>query len=127
MTFGTAQIGSTSRYRTSIMVSGHAITADEPRALGGQGVGPAPYDLLLASLGACTAITLRMYAERKGWHLELLEVSMRLVGTDALRIERTLVMKGLEESQRLRMAEIAERTPVTKMLRSGLPIDTRLA
>jgi hypothetical protein len=60
-----------------------------------------------------------MYAERKGWHLESLEVSMRLVGTDALRIERTLVMKGLEESQRLRMAEIAERTPVTKTLRSG--------
>lgn len=126
MTHGTAKIGS-EPYRTNIVMSGHAITADEPRALGGQGAGPAPYDLLLASLGACTAITLKMYAERKGWVLEALEVSLRLVGTDELRIERTLVIKGLESSQKTRLAEIAERTPVTKTLRAGLPIETRLA
>lgn len=126
MTHGTARIGSTP-YRTNIVVSGHAITADEPRARGGQGDGPAPYDLLLASLGACTAITLKMYAERKGWALESLDVSLRLVGTDEWRIERTLVIKGLEDSQKARLAEIAERTPVTKTLRPGLPIETRLA
>jgi putative redox protein len=126
MTHGTAQIGSTP-YRTDIVVSGHAITADEPQALGGQGAGPAPYDLLLASLGACTAITLKMYAERKGWALESLDVSLRLVGTDERRIVRTLVIKGLEDSQKARLAEIAERTPVTKTLKSGLPIETRLA
>ncbi|MCY0855424.1 OsmC family protein [Cupriavidus sp. D39] len=126
MTHGTAQIGSTP-YRTNIVVSGHAITADEPHALGGQGAGPAPYDLLLASLGACTAITLKMYAERKGWVLESLEVSLRLLGADELRIERTLVIKGLEDSQKTRLAEIAERTPVTKTLRAGLPIETHLA
>lgn len=126
MTFGIARVGSTP-YRTDIVVSGHAITADEPRSLGGQGAGPAPYDLLLASLGACTAITLRMYAERKGWPLESLDVSLRLVGKEELRIERTLAIKGLDDAQKMRMAEIAERTPVTKTLRAGLPIDTHLA
>lgn len=125
MTHATAQIGS-APYRTNIIVSGHAITADEPRALGGQGAGPAPYDLLLASLAACTAITLKMYAERKNWALESLDVSLRLVDTNGLRIERALAIKGLDDSQKTRLAEIAERTPVTKTLRSGLPIDTRL-
>ncbi|MGM3278203.1 OsmC family protein [Ralstonia sp. 24A2] len=126
MTHGTAHIGSTP-YRTDIVVGGHAITADEPHALGGQGVGPAPYDLLLASLGACTAITLKMYAERKDWSLTSLDVSLRIVGTDERRIERTLTIGGLDDGQKARLAEIAERTPVTLTLKSGLPIDTYLA
>ncbi len=126
MTHGTAHIGSTP-YRTDIVVDGHVITADEPQSLGGQGVGPAPYDLLLASLGACTAITLKMYAARKEWPLESLDVSLRLVGIDDRRIERTLSIVGLDEKQKARLAEVAERTPVTLTLKSGLPIDTHLA
>ena len=125
MTHGTAHIGSTP-YRTDIVVGGHAMTADEPLALGGQGVGPAPYDLLLASLGACTAITLKMYAQRKGWPLESVDVSLRIVGTDERRIERTLSIVGLDDSQKTRLADIAERTPVTLTLKSGLPIETHL-
>lgn len=115
------------RYRTEISAGGHAITADEPPALGGQGVGPAPYDLLLASLGACTAITLRMYADHKGWPLESLEVSLRLHGKDERRIDRILAITGLDAEQKARLADIAERTPVTLTLKNGLPIDTRLA
>jgi putative redox protein len=125
MTHGTAHIGSTP-FRTDIVVGGHAMTADEPLALGGQGVGPAPYDLLLASLGACTAITLKMYAQRKGWPLESVDVSLRIVGTDERRIERTLSIVGLDDSQKTRLADIAERTPVTLTLKSGLPIETHL-
>ena len=68
MAKGTARIGR-DQYRTQIEVGGHALIADEPQALGGANAGPAPYDLLLASLGACTAITLRMYADRKAWPL----------------------------------------------------------
>ena len=101
--------------------------ADEPPALGGQGAGPAPYDLLLASLGACTAITLRMYADRKEWPLESLEVMLRLHGQDERRIDRTLTISGLDEAQKARLADVAERTPVTLTLKSGLPIDTHLA
>ncbi|AHB05936.1 MULTISPECIES: OsmC family protein [Pandoraea] len=126
MTHGTAHIGSTP-YRTDIVVGGHSLTADEPPALGGQGVGPAPYDLLLASLGACTAITLKMYAQRKGWPLTSLDVSLRIVGGDERRIERTLAIEGLDDAGKARLAEIAERTPVTLTLKSGIPIDTHLA
>lgn len=126
MAQGTARIGN-DRYRTEIEVGGHAIVADEPAALGGQGVGPAPYDLLLASLGACTAITLRMYADRKGWPMASVEVALRLHGKDERRIERVLTIAGLDDKQQARLADIAERTPVTLTLKNGLPIDTRLA
>lgn len=114
-------------YRTEIVVGGHDIVADEPSALGGADAGPAPYDLLLASLGACTAITLRMYADRKEWPLESLEVALRLHGKDERRIDRILTIVGLDDAQKARLADVAERTPVTLTLKSGLPIDTHLA
>jgi putative redox protein len=127
MAHGTAHIGKTP-WRTHIVVGGHAITADEPAALGGQAAGPAPYDLLLASLGACTSITLSMYAARKGWLLESVDVDLRLVGSGEDRlIERTLRIVGLNEDQRARLADIAERTPVTLTLKAGVPIATHLA
>ena len=126
MAQGVARIGQ-DRYRTEIEVGGRAIVADEPPALGGQGAGFAPYDLLLASLGACTAITLRMYAERKGWPLESVEVGLRLSGREEKRIDRTLAIVGLDDEQRARMADIAERTPVTLTLKTGLEILTKLA
>ena len=125
MAQGIARIGK-DRYRTEIEVGGRALVADEPPALGGQGAGFAPYDLLLASLGACTAITLRMYADRKGWPLESLEVGLRLHGQEERRIARTLTIAGLDDEQKARLADIAERTPVTLTLKNGLPIDTRL-
>ncbi|EQB13454.1 MAG: osmotically inducible protein [Novosphingobium lindaniclasticum] len=126
MAHGTAHIGETA-WRTEIMVGGHAITADEPEALGGQGAGPAPYDLLLASLGACTAITLKMYAARKAWPLVSVDVDLRLKGSkEEMRIERKLSIVGLDEEQKARLADIAERTPVTLTLKSGLGIETEL-
>lgn len=127
MTHATAMIGVDS-YATGIDVSGHHITADEPATLGGGDAGPAPFDLLLASLGACTAITLRMYADHKGWPLAMLNVDLRLTGTpEQRRIRRTLDPRGLDADQAQRLAEIAEKTPVTLVLKSGLLIDTRLA
>lgn len=127
MTHATATIGR-DRYATHIDVSGHTLTADEPEKLGGANAGPAPYDLLLASLGACTAITLRMYADRKQWPLESVEVSLRLAGTaEDRRIVRTIAPKGVDAEQAARLADIAERTPVTLTLKSGIAIDTSLA
>lgn len=126
MAHGIARIGK-DHYRTEIAVGGHELVADEGPGLGGQNAGPAPYDLLLASLGACTAITLRMYADRKDWPLESVEVGLRLTGgREAMRIERTLTIAGLDADQQARLADIAERTPVTLTLKTGLPIDTRL-
>lgn len=125
MAQGTARIGR-DHYRTAISVGGHDLIADEPPALGGGAAGPAPYDLLLASLGACTAITLRMYADRKGWPMESVTVDLRLSGREEKRIERTLAIVGLDTEQMARLADIAERTPVTLTLKNGLPIATHL-
>lgn len=128
MAHGTATIGR-DRYLTQIEMSGHPLTADEPPRNGGQDKGPAPYDLLLAGLGACTAITLRMYADRKEWPLESVAVELRLVQGEkgALHIERRLKPVGLDAGQQQRLAEIAEKTPVTLTLKAGLPIHTTLA
>jgi putative redox protein len=123
-----AQIGKV-RYAVSIDAGRHSIVADEPRSNGGADLGPAPYDLLLAGLGACTSITLRMYADRKEWDLQSLQVDLHYVRQgDQERIERTLHLFGnLSDEQRARFADIAERTPVTLTLKKGLPITTELA
>lgn len=128
MTHGTAAIGR-ERYRTQIEVGDrHGLVADEPLSLGGADAGPAPYDLLIAALGACTAITLRMYADLKQWPLESLQVRLHLARDgDAMVVERSLHIVGLDEARKARLAEIAERTPVTLTLKSGLPIFTTLA
>ena len=119
MAHGTARIGN-DHYRTEINVSGHDLVGDEGPGLGGQNLGPAPYDFLLAGLGACTAITLRMYADRKQWPMESVEVGLRLQNSDGLRIDRVLTIIGLDDEQKARMADIAERTPVTLTLKGGL-------
>jgi putative redox protein len=127
-TAGKATIGR-DRYRTEIEINGHRITADEPPANGGQNAGPAPFDLLLAGLGACTAITLRMYADRKEWPLDRLDVGLKLRrdAEGALSIDRTLKSVGLDDAQQARLAEIAEKTPVTLAIKNGMPIRTTLS
>lgn len=116
-------------YATRIDANGHILQADEPPSNGGANTGPSPYDLLLAALGACTAITLRMYADRKKWPTTSITVDLRYIRDDGTeRIARKLAIEGpLDEAQRARMAEIAERTPVTLTLKKGLAIHTELA
>jgi putative redox protein len=128
MAHATAIIGA-KRYETTITIGSHGLIADEGPDLGGEDVGPAPYDLLLAGLGACTAITLKMYAERKGWDLQTLRVELKLYKEgDRTHIHRTLHPDGpLDADQRARLANIAERTPVTLTLKAGADILTELA
>jgi putative redox protein len=107
--------------------SGHELTSDEPERRGGTNTGAAPFDLLLASLGACTAITLRMYADRKQWSLGTIEVTLRLIkqGDAPMHIERKIVVSEIVDGeQQTKLLEIADKTPVTKALAPGVPIQT---
>ena len=129
MTNVTASIGKTN-YTVAIQAGAHTLAADEPLARGGQDAGPAPRELLLAALASCTAITLRMYAERKQWALDSVHVDtrLRIEADKKVAIDRVLTLSGdLNDEQRARLADIAERTPVTLTLKSGVEIHTSLA
>jgi putative redox protein len=113
------------QYAVEVATGHHRLIADEPKTAGGGDAGFSPFGLLLSSLGACTAITLRMYAERKQWPLERITVSLSYRWEDdAPKIERRLTLEGLDSAQRARCAEIAERTPVTRALKRGIAITT---
>jgi putative redox protein len=123
------------------IVSGsHRWRADEPAPFGTD-TGPSPYDLLLAGLGACTSMTLRLYAQRKGWDLQRVTVRLqhsRIHATDCAdcetkegyldRIDREIELTGrLDDAQKQRLLEIAERCPVHRTLKSEINIRTSLA
>lgn len=130
----------TSGFRTEIRAGAHGFEADEPAAVGGEDAGPSPYDLLLASLGACTGMTLRMYADRKRWPLEAAVVHLthsRVHAVDGQaadtgdartdQIDRTIELTGaLDDAQRARLLEIAERCPVHRTLERGVQVTTQL-
>jgi putative redox protein len=128
MAHARATIGTTD-YAVPITAGHHRLNADEGPALGGKDTGPGPFELLCSALGACTAITLRMYAERKQWPLRGVQVDLHFSGTGKEgAIARVLSFDGdLSEEQRARLADIAERTPVTLTLKNGVAITTTLA
>jgi putative redox protein len=125
-------------FRADISAGRHALIADEPIAVGGTDQGPTPYELLLSALGACTAMTLRMYADRKKWPLEDVRVRLRSsrsherdcencerqeVGIH--RIERKLELAGaLTDEQRKRLEEIADRCPVKQTIQREIRVES---
>ena len=127
-----------SRLQQAITAGPHRLTADEPVAAGGLDSGPNPYDLLLAGLGACTAMTLRLYAERKALPLERVSVTLRHGKIHAQdcehcetkegmidRIDRAITLEGkLNAEQRKRLMEIADKCPVHRTLTSEIDIRT---
>jgi putative redox protein len=127
MILGNATVTGETGYAQNIVAAGHELKSDEPERRGGTNTGPAPFDLMLSSLGACTAITLRMYSERKQWKLGTIEVKARLLqdGEEQPRIERKIsTSETLDPEQQSKLLEIAAKTPVTRMMASGVPIHT---
>jgi len=134
-----ARTGATG-YRTEVLANGHPCVADEPESLGGTNAGPSPYELLAAALGACTTMTLRMYADRKQWPLKAVEARLehsKIHCDDCADAEnprsridhflREITVEGpLGEDQRRRLLEIADRCPVHRTLHSDVKVTTTL-
>jgi putative redox protein len=133
----TAHVGR-SGFRTEIRAGLYTLVADEPVALGGTGLGPTPYEILLAALGSCMAMTLRMYADRKGWPLEGVTIQLRTARAHEKDCEdcetsevgipviaRRIALEGqLTEEQRTRLLQIADRCPVKQTLERGITVQT---
>ena len=127
------------RFANDVVIGSHRLRADEPREAGGDDTGPSPYGYLAAALGACTSMTLRMYADRKQWPLERVSVSVahdRVHAADCEecetktgridRFDRTLRLSGpLSAEQRQRLIEIADRCPVHQTLHGPVQVRTR--
>lgn len=115
------------RYQTSVTARTHTFTADEPADVGGTDTAPSPVELLMGSLASCTAITLRMYAQRKQWPLEGVEVHVDYTATPSPTMVKRITVRGaLDATQKARMLEIAEACPVAKLLKSGVAMQSRL-
>ena len=120
------------RYQQEVHVGQHQLLADEPESMGGGDSGPAPFDFILAALGSCTSITLRMYAERKGLDLRRVSVALShekadLDGSRRDRIQRRITLEGdLTPAERQRLLEIAEKCPLHRALSQPLLIESRL-
>ncbi len=135
----TAQIGK-SPYVTDIMAAGHSLVADEPPSMGGADLGPAPFDLLMAALGTCKAMTLRMYSDRKQWPLEGVTVQLNHKKIDAADCETCVTKEGqldqfeceidvageLDDQQKERLLQIADRCPVHRTLHSEIIVRSKL-
>jgi putative redox protein len=113
----------------SIEIGPHTIVADEVAEVGGDDAGPAPHDFLLAALGACTAMTLKIYAERKGWPLVAAEVRLSQAREGEVHVmRRDIRLEGaLSDEQRQKLLEIASKCPVHKTLTGQIRIDSVLA
>jgi putative redox protein len=131
--------GSATGFAQTITVAGYELTADEPVEVGGTDTGPGPYDLLLAALGSCTSMTVALYARRKQWPLEAVTVRLRHSKIHAEdcrdcetkigmldQIERSVELVGiLDETQRSKLLEIADKCPVHRTLTSEIVIRSR--
>jgi putative redox protein len=121
------------RYQQQVNAGKHIMLADEPESMGGVDAGPAPFDFLMAGLGACTSMTLRMYAERKGLALTNVSVALNhdkteVDGIQRNRISRQITLEGnLSDAERQRLLEIADKCPVHRALSQSFLLESELS
>ncbi|WP_437919743.1 OsmC family protein [Sphingobacterium sp. LRF_L2] len=120
------------KYKTEIEVDQLNLLADEPEDVGGGNLGPSPTELLMSSLGTCKAMTIRMYADRKGWDLKTVQIKI-VIGEQQTDLQKTtffnchIALDGdLDDSQRQRLLTIADRCPVHKILTNPIVIESNL-
>jgi putative redox protein len=114
-------------FATVMSARTHTLVADEPLDLGGDDTAATPYEHLLGALASCIAITLRMYATRKSWPLEGVEVDATMSEGRTPTITRTIRLRGpLDDAQRARLVEIADACPVSRLLKAGVPMTSTL-
>lgn len=118
-----------SHYKTKVYSGGHFIYSDEPADVGGTDEGMPPAALLLASLGSCTAITIRMYADRKGFNLDHIKIELAICKEEEITRETTISRKieftgDLTADERKRLLVIADKCPIHKMLSNPIIIET---
>ena len=132
--------GGAAGFAQRISAGPHLLLGDEPTSAGGTDTGPSPYDLLLAALGSCTSMTIGLYARRKQWPLEAVTVTLRHSKVHAAdcasceqqparldHIQRDVHLSGpLQDDQRARLLDIANKCPVHRTLSSKIEIETRL-
>ncbi|QNK63548.1 OsmC family protein [Pedobacter sp. PAMC26386] len=121
-----------SHYLTKVYAGGHFIYADEPADVGGSDEGMNPGALLLASLGSCTAITIRMYADRKNMALETIKIHLAICNEEEMgtttKITRKIEFGGdLSEAELSRLMQIADKCPIHKILSNPIQIETTIA
>ena len=117
-------------YKTEIRSETNFIVSDEPESSGGKDLGFSPKELLTASLASCTGTTLRMYANRKGWDLTDIKVEITF-DTDSVdnkfKIIRNIILSGsLDDSQKARLLNIADKCPIYKIITNPIEITTEL-
>ncbi|MES2265705.1 MAG: OsmC family protein [Bacteroidota bacterium] len=124
---GVARIAHT-QYQTIVTSGNHTVIVDEPLDMGGADTGMSPYNLLLASLASCTAITLRMYIDRKMWVVDEIAVNLDMYkNPSGIMIESKLTFKGeLNHEQLKRLVTIADACPIHKILVGNIVINTSL-
>ena len=123
--FHASVVSTGTNYLHRIRAGHFEVASDEPKALGGQGAAPAPFDYYLAALASCTAITLRMYAEKKGWNLGEFRAELELTRDDDGKVQIHRVLHSdqpLSNEQWQRLLEIVEKTQVTRAMREGARI-----
>lgn len=125
-------------FRADLKMRNHDLIVDEPVSAGGTDEGPTPYEYLLSALGSCTAMTLRFYADRKGWPLEDVRVDLRTsrshekdcedcekAKVGVTRIDRKIELSGpLTDEQRQKLLQIADRCPVKQTFEGGIRVET---